>query len=92
MKISKLLFFFTCLFADEGNMNPNYIHAFHSQGSKDHELSTLPSPSSSVVDLDSNAGTVETEVLLSSFKGSHTSSPGIHLFENFYYSRSIEYF
>ncbi|XP_068694319.1 uncharacterized protein [Montipora foliosa] len=62
--------------SDEGNMNSNYIHGFHSQGSKDHELSTLPSPSSSVVDLDSNAGTVETEVLLSSFKGSHTSSPG----------------
>ncbi|XP_031566023.1 uncharacterized protein LOC116301150 [Actinia tenebrosa] len=33
------------------------------------ELSSLPSPSSSVVDLDSNAGTVETDILLSSYKG-----------------------
>ena len=64
------------MFADEENTNPGYVHAFHVQGGKDNELSTLPSPSSSLVDLDSNAGTVETEVLLSSYKGSHASTSG----------------
>lgn len=64
------------LFADEENMNPRSTHAYHSHSDKDDELSTLPSPSSSVVDIDSNAGTVETEVLLSSYKGSHTSASG----------------
>lgn len=57
-------------------MNPHPVHAYHSRSGKEGELSTLPSPSSSVVDLDSNAGTVETEVLLSSYKGSHTSTSG----------------
>lgn len=33
------------------------------------ELSSLPSAGSSLVDLDSNAGTVETDILLSSYKG-----------------------
>jgi len=52
-------------------MNPHPAgHGYRSHSGNDGELSTLPSPSSSVVDLDSNAGTVETEVLLSSFKGS----------------------
>ena len=64
------------MFADEENMNPSYERAFHLQGGRENELSTLPSPSSSVVDLDSNAGTVETEVLLSSYKGSHASTSG----------------
>lgn len=64
---------------DEENMNPLSVRAYHPRGDDDDdddELSTLPSPSSSVVDLDSNAGTVETEVLLSSYKGSHTSASG----------------
>lgn len=58
-------------------MNPQPVRAYHSHTGIDDELSTLPSPSSSVVDLDSNAGTVETEVLLSSYKGSRPSASGI---------------
>ena len=52
-------------------------------GGGDDELSTLPSPSSSVVDLASNAGTVETEVLLSSFKGARP--PGSYTSFGFWY-------
>lgn len=59
-------------------MNPQPGRAYHSNRGHDGELSTLPSPSSSVVDLDSNAGTVETEVLLSTYKGSRPSASGIH--------------
>ena len=53
-------------------------HAFHLKwyDKINDRISTLPSPSSSVVDLDSNAGTVETEVLLSSYKGSKPAAPG----------------
>lgn len=58
-------------------MNPHPGRAYHSHSGNDGELSTLPSPSSSVVDLDSNAGTVETEVLLSSFKGTRPLASGI---------------
>ena len=57
-------------------MNPFSVGGYPSRWGHDDELSTLPSPSSSVVDLDSNAGTVETEVLLSSYKGIHQSSSG----------------
>ena len=58
-------------------MNPYLARRVrHSHSGNDGELSTLPSPSSSVVDLDSNAGTVETEVLLSSFKGSRPLASG----------------
>lgn len=57
-------------------MNPHPGRAYHSHSGHDGELSALPSPSSSVVDLDSNAGTVETEVLLSSFKGTRHSVSG----------------
>lgn len=63
--------------SDEENMNPHPGRGYRSHKGIDDELSTLPSPSSSVVDLDSNAGTVETEVLLSSFKGSRPSASGI---------------
>ncbi|XP_078374504.1 uncharacterized protein LOC144658050 [Oculina patagonica] len=62
--------------SDEENMNPHPGRGYRSHKGIDDELSTLPSPSSSVVDLDSNAGTVETEVLLSSFKGSRPSTSG----------------
>lgn len=62
--------------SDEENMNPQPGPGHHSYIGNDDEISTLPSPSSSVVDLDSNAGTVETEVLLSSYKGSKPAAPG----------------
>ena len=61
---------------DEEEMILHPMAAYHSRRDYDEELSTLPSPSSSVVDIDSNAGTVETEVLLSSYKGIHTSASG----------------
>ena len=54
-------------------MNQHPAHSYRANGD---ELSTLPSPSSSVVDLDSNAGTVETEVLLSSYKRISTPASG----------------
>ena len=58
-------------------MNPHPAkHGYRSHSGNGGELSTLPSPSSSVVDLDSNAGTVETELLLSSFKGSRPLASG----------------
>lgn len=63
--------------SDEENMNPQQRSGHHSHIGNDGELSTLPSPSSSVVDLQSNAGTVETEVLLSSYKGSQHAASGI---------------
>lgn len=63
-------------FTDEDDMNLFSVGGYPSRWSHADELSTLPSPSSSVVDLDSNAGTVETEVLLSSYKGIYQSSPG----------------
>ena len=69
----KTILFIFVLSTDEENMNPHPMRAYHSHSGNDGELSTLPSPSSSVVDLNSNAGTVETEVLLSSYKGSNSS-------------------
>ena len=76
------------LFTDEDDMNPFSVGGYPSRWGHDDELSTLPSPSSSVVDLDSNAGTVETEVLLSSYKGIHQSSSGaVPLWKlNFYWN------
>ena len=60
--------------SDEENLNPRSKSTHHSHRWNYGDLSTLPSPSSSVVDLDSNAGTVETDVLLSSYKaGVHPS-------------------
>ena len=76
MTIISIYVLFCLPLIDEENMNPHSVRAYHPRGGKDDELSTLPSPSSSVVDLVSNAGTVETEVLLSSYKGSHTSASG----------------
>lgn len=47
---------------------PTYYSPMHRHADID-ELSSLPSAGSSLVDIESNADTVETDVLLSSFKG-----------------------
>ncbi|XP_022784819.1 uncharacterized protein LOC111325284 isoform X2 [Stylophora pistillata] len=64
--------------SDEETMNSQPGHGHRSYFGNDDEISSLPSPSSSLVDLDSNAGTVETEVLLSSYKGNQNAAPGLY--------------